>query len=161
MNDVKPPNQLPSPPHNEPAKRKGRGPARRCLGGYVLNHKAAIKLGDALSGNTAPVVEGRYHFYSPRFIQDNIRKDLRSRGLNFRVDVDLSGDELPVDTIIATRGNYKFRGPLPMLVEGATEKPVREWLESKGNRPTSFVCHFPTLSAGITKEEYRWEVRID
>lgn len=75
--------------------------------------------------------------------------------------VDLVGAEIPVDTIIATRGSYKYRGPLPEVVEGENEKAVREWLEAKGNRPTSFACHFLTLSTGISKEEYRWEICLD
>jgi hypothetical protein len=65
-------------------------------------------------------------------------KDLKSKGLDFRVDVRLTGAESSLSTILAAQGDYAFRGPLPELRQGAEEEAIREWLESKGSLPTSF-----------------------
>ena len=161
MNKVDPHSEALSQPlslhHNQPAKRRQRMPVRRCLAGYVLSHDIALKLASTLSGlPTYPTPNGHETRSFPISIEEKIRND----GLNYRVEIFFNGPERSVDIVLATLRYYRFRGPLPEVVEGEQEKALREWLEAKGNLSKSLVYCFLTLSTGITREEYQWEVRL-
>ena len=71
------------------------------------------------------------------------------------VDVQFPGLVHLPDTILATGGNHKSRGPQPKVFkERGTKLSVSGW-RSKAIRHPSFILYrFLTSSTGITSEEY-------
>ena len=120
---------LPSPSRNLPA--------RRYLAGYLMDYGTALKLSSAISGSPiTPDEKGWTTYPFPSEIEDRIKKDLRRKGLEFKLDVRFSGNE-PFGTMVVTQDRRGFKGPLSsMMIQGGKEKAVREWLESKGNVDT-------------------------
>jgi hypothetical protein len=143
MNEPNPHPKVPSQrlllPPDQPAEREEREPPRRLLAGYVLSYEISRKLNCAISASPMPPTTPDCLVYPlPHSMEKKLRKDLRSRGLDFRVDIRLAGPEIPYSIIIAAQGCYRFRGPAPELAEGKEEEAIREWLESKGSLSTSF-----------------------
>ena len=113
------------------------------MAGYVLDNKVAVKLNcDIVGVAIPPAPESGYFFPLLPTIETSVRKHLRSKGFDFRVDVSFVGAENPLSTILAAQGNYEFRGPPPKVIEGEGEEAIREWLESKGNLTASFHATF-------------------
>ena len=138
-------------------------PAYRWLAGYVLDHKAALKSDSTLSGiPTPPATEGGCIYPSPSRIQDSIGKHLRSKRMDPYVDVQFTSLVHLHDTILATGGNHKSRGPQPKVFkERGTKLSVSGWRSKEIRHPPFILYRFLTSSTGITSEEYRWEVCTD
>jgi hypothetical protein len=110
------------------------------LAGYVLDHKVALKLHCTIVGiPIPPTPDDGYLYPLLHIIHTNITEDLKSKGLNFRVDVRFTGTGNPLSTILAAQGGYAFRGPLPKLTEGDEEDAIREWLKTKVTRQRPFM----------------------
>jgi len=142
-------------PLNKPIK-----PPRYYLAGYVLDNKTTLKLTSAMPDAEISILQligGAYP--SVDSMREKIQKDLWRKRAKFRVDVELVGSGVPLDTIIATQGGYGLDGSPPEAVEGKPEEIIREWLQDKGNPPTFFDRCFLTLSTGISRDEYQWGVR--
>ena len=105
-----------------------------------FDHKVALKLKTALTTTESNA------YLMPLSLEEDSVKDLRKSGAEFPVEVRLIG-EIPFNTIIATKGNPMFRGPLPEVTDGEKEKVVRNWLEFKG------ICRYPVCAVSLPRPQ--------
>ena len=84
----------------------------------------ALELESTLSG--IPIPKGVIVYPSLCCIQNNLRKHLGSRGLNFNVDAQLTSPVYIPSTILATSWNHKPQGPPPEVVKGKRDGAIHE-----------------------------------
>jgi len=136
--------------------------ANRWLAGYVLDYNAALKLSSVVSGIPIPIpTEGIIPYPSLVRIEESIDDYLESKGMDFYVDIDFTGEAYFFSTILATSGSYGQKGPPLADAPGRKDEIIREWLEAKGDLSSFLACHLLTSSTEMAPGEYKWEICVD